>query len=108
MNRRYTTTEIALQGSTIARDSDWDLYFAVFELEGAPVPLELQNKLRHCSMPETISRTRRTLQHRDGLYPASQAVEDQRFDNYERAKHSRGETVTALEQMSIIEEVNNM
>jgi hypothetical protein len=63
------------------RDNDKALLLAFWEREGLYLTNEQKRAFMHCTTAETITRARRDLKRQ---YPASEAVDQARFDKYQQ------------------------
>ena len=61
------------------RDSDKLLLLAIWEKEGLILTGEQKQRFIDCTTAETITRARRSLKHK---YPASDKVDERRFEKY--------------------------
>lgn len=78
------------------RDSKKHLMMAIWETEGLKLtPEQRVTFLQECTTPETITRISRELKK---LYPASKAVDNQRFELYVDYKYSRPFEYTISEE----------
>lgn len=79
--------ELLLKANQRNRDSDKDLLIGVWEIEGLHLSdTQKQLFLDKCTSAETITRARRALKEK---YPASEKVDNQRFNKYQEYKYNR-------------------
>ncbi len=79
--------EHLLRQSQDNRDSDKKLLLGVWEIEGLTLSdTQKQLFMDKCTSAETITRARRALKDK---YPASEAVDNQRFEKYLDHKYNR-------------------
>lgn len=79
--------EHLLRQSQDNRDSDKKLLLGVWEIEGLNLSAtQKQLFMEKCTSAETITRARRALKDK---YPASEAVDNQRFEKYLDHKYNR-------------------
>jgi len=83
MKRVLSKTETLLVHSQILRDSDKKLLLAFCETEGLHLNEIQRSIFMGCTPAESITRARRALKVK---YPASKAVDDQRFELYKEMK----------------------
>lgn len=86
MNRHEKVEELLVSGYKSAspqalRDSDKALLLAFWEKEGLYLTNEQKWAFMRCTPAETITRARRDLKRQ---YPASEAVDQARFDKYQQ------------------------
>jgi hypothetical protein len=88
-----TLTEKALQLYPETRSDDKKLILAVWWLQDHDYELNFRKFFQYKAIsPETIRRTRQKLQEQ-GLYPATEEVEEMRYNLFKNARYSRGATV---------------
>lgn len=86
MNKHEEVEQLLVNGYKTAspqalRDSDKALLLAFWEKEGLYLTNEQKWAFMHCTTAETITRARRDLKRQ---YPASEAVDQARFDKYQQ------------------------
>ncbi len=88
--------EHLLRQSQDNRDSDKKLLLGVWEIEGLNLSdTQKQLFMEKCTSAETITRARRALKDK---YPASEAVDNQRFEKYLDHKYNRAFEYTPAEE----------
>lgn len=78
--------ERSLQKGQLYRDSDKELLLDVWEAQGLYFSQTQKQAFMNCSTAETITRARRALKDK---YPASETVDNQRFEKYLDHKYNR-------------------
>lgn len=88
-----TLTERALQRYPETRNDDKKLILAVWYLQNPDYERDFRKFFQYKAIsPETIRRTRQKLQEQ-GLYPATEEVEEKRYDLFKQARMTAGATV---------------
>jgi hypothetical protein len=78
--------ELLLKANQRNRDSDKALLLAVWEIEGLHLSDTQKSLFMNCTSAETITRARRALKEK---YPASEKVDNQRFEKFQEYKYKR-------------------
>jgi hypothetical protein len=88
-----TLTEKALQLYPETRNDDKKLILAVWWLQDNEYELNFRKFFQYKAIsPETIRRTRQKLQEQ-GLYPATEEVEEKRYDLFKQARMTAGRSI---------------
>ena len=89
--RTKSLVDDALAEGQVYRDSDKWLLIRVWELQGLYLTtMQKSTFINECSLAESITRARRALKKK---YPASEAVDEARYDKYVEGRKSRGSSI---------------
>lgn len=100
--------ENVLRRNQIYRDSDKRLCVAVWSEFGLNLTEEQERKFMDCPSGETITRICRKFQEQ-GKYPASEKIEEARYEKFIDAKHSIAESITEMPQFEgTMEQLNQL
>ena len=100
--------ENILKESQIYRDSDKELCLRTWRAFGLELTAEQERKFMDCPSGETITRIRRKFQEQ-GKYPASEKIEEARYEKFVDARHSIAESITEIPQFEgTMEQLNQI
>lgn len=87
--------ERLLKEKQIFRDSDRWLLLGVWRAEGLELTDDQMRKFMQCSSAESITRRRRLLKEK---YPATKAIDDERYNKFIDHKNNRAFEYTPAEE----------